>query len=211
MPRTTPYPKEDSPVTLAAIKQLIDAATQRTIDELSLRITSIETRQTAIEATSSQQQDELVRLKESHAELQQRCQLLETREEQSRRHSYSFELLLHGIPEDDQPVWPKVTAFLNDMDLATYIERIDGAVFRLGRPTMRDGNDPHPRPILIRLLSRNIRAPLLERAGKKQSTNGSPYFSSHLTRLQINELRLKASSATARNSDTASATVAMER
>lgn len=188
---------EDGVVTLTAIKTIVqeavDAAVKSIVDQLSSRVTQIEERTTRLETSTANYNQNVQEIRNASIQTRDVMSRLEQAEENGRRFSYSFDLLLHGIPEDNNSVWSTVQEFLNKHNLQEFQKALEGTAFRLGKPRSNlPGSDIRPRPILIRLLSRTAKQPLLSLMGKKNVSSGSPYFSAHFTRQQLEEIRQKA-------------------
>lgn len=198
MPRAAPYtsPKEDGPVTLAAIKQIVKTSEQNLLEQLSGRMKALEDRADRVDEMTANQNKTISELQATVSDLHRKVTTLEESEEKARRHSYSFDLLLHGIAENDTADWQSVVTFLTNSNLQHQLPALEGTAFRLGRPP-NNQQDPNtrPRPILFRLVNRMARTALLSAAGKKNVAPAMPYISSHLTRGQLEQLREKATKA----------------
>lgn len=195
MPRVNPYntQKDEAPITLSAIKQIVEASSQKVVEQLSNRISVLEDRLNRIEMATTNQQKINSEVQCNMTEIQRSVLTLQQAQESALKHSYSFELLLHGIPEDETPDIELLSTFLREKNLTEFLPAIEGTAFRLGKVrTQQQGSRMGPRPILFRLLSRTARIPLLHAASKKTVPPGTPYLSAHLTHHQLVELREKA-------------------
>lgn len=135
-------------------------------------------------------------LVQSVSSCQEKIATLEEGLERNLRHGFSFDLLLHGIHEDPNEPWGHgfihVKNFLTTNNATDLLPHCEEFAHRLGpaRPVPPDPSlQPRPRPLLFRLKSRSSRTEFLQRFNKKTRPQGSPYISSHLTKLQIAELR----------------------
>lgn len=197
MPRVTPYsvPKDDTPVTLSSIKQIVEQAVETAIksvmEQLNTRVSVLEQKCSAIDSTISTNEQDIADIKVKEKSTHNKISSLETAVESARRHSYSFELLLHGVTENENQTseWETVQSFFNKHNLQEFLAALEGTSYRLGKP--RD-DATRPRPILFRLITRTARGPLLAKAGKKALSPNEAYLSAHLTKLQLEDLRKKA-------------------
>lgn len=190
-PRSAPYSKDEPALTYSVIKQLIDAGIQRAIDTISDRFTLMETRVTTVEEKSESVQQNLNKLSQETVLLSKKYSELKTSSEMALRHAFSFEFLLHGIPEANQATsdWPAVQEFLTLHNLHEIIPHLDGVAYRLGRPRERSDR---PRPIVVKDSSRRYQQKIIATAGKKCVPSGSPYCSPHFTKLQLDNIRSNA-------------------
>lgn len=190
-PRPTPYSKDEPALTYTVIKQLIEDGIQRAINTISDRFAAVENRVVTIEEKTKKVQEDQTKLSQETTSLAERYAELKTSTELLRRHAFSFEFLVHGIPESDQTTsdWLTVQGFLTHHNLGEVIPQLDGVAYRLGRP--RETSD-RPRPIVVKDSSRRCIQTILTKTGKKNLPVGSPYCSPHLTKLQLENIRIRA-------------------
>lgn len=193
--RTAPYTKEEPALTYSSIKQLIDSGIQRAIDTLTERFVAVEQRLTSVEEKSNKAQEGVTALSLKVDDLSKKYDRLNNSAERSMRHAFSFELLLHGVPETETSKtnmessdWAVVKDFLLNQNLGNVIPQLDGVAYRLG--PAREKTD-RPRAIVVKDSSRRCRDILISKAGKRNMAPGEPYFSPHYTKQQLQEIRNK--------------------
>ena len=170
------------------VKQSIVALTEK-LTTLDKRLTAVEQQQAQSANCGKTQETEIANLRAAL--------------EQSRRHSYTFDVLLHGVKEQQGEDWQaamdKVKSYLQ-VNAAGAIRELEGYGHRLGPPVRDDpvtAENPggvRPRPIIFRMRSRAAAKSLIEACGKNNRPNSDirgPYCSHHLTPLQMANVREK--------------------
>lgn len=184
------------PVTIEQMRALFDEKLEplmTQITAISVRMDSMETTQATLEANQKQQADQAARLRT-------RITSLEAAVDRYQRHSFSFDILLHGVAETSNEDWKVsmglVRAFLQDKGLQQFISKLEGYGHRLGpAQTTLARSLPtgikRSRPICFRMLSRADQQELVSLCGKNSVSKGAPYLSNHLSKEQVNQIRKK--------------------
>lgn len=161
----------------------------------------LQDRHDRLECENRQLKQDNVTLKATVATLQHQVKTQNDATEKLKRHSFSYDLLLHGVPENDaessESLLTTVTQYLTDKDQARFIPDMEGYVHRLGpkkhQPTPNatittDDVQLRPRPLLFRMRCRAAQSTLVNTLSKR-SIQAGPYLSSHLTPAQMDDLR----------------------
>lgn len=187
-------------VMMTEIKKMIDAA----IEEISARtqtgLQQLHTRLDSLSAENGALREELTTLKTECDRKELRLQALTADIERMKRHSYAYDVLLHGIPEQpsDSPenLAGIVSSFLTNHGGDTLLQDVELYAHRLGpvrRALTSTSTSPtlRPRPIIFRMRSRSTQTALVEKLSKRNCQKDSPYLSHHLTPGEIEKLKLK--------------------
>lgn len=179
------------------VKPCIENSTQHIlsrITELTTQLHAVDTRVTTLEIRHNQHDSAIMSLRSDISAIRDEATAARSSAssalseiEQARRFSYSFEVLIHGVPEDSGPEFDIAHSFFESKGLGHCLPMLEGSAYRLGKTKKTD----RPRPVVVRLLSRAVKGELILKAGRKAVQDKSPYVSSHSTKQQLDEWRAR--------------------
>lgn len=192
---------DQTTINLTSFRILLEetiAPLKSSIDSLKMEVQAVTSKVATLSLSQATHSKEIASIQENSKLLHTKINRLEDQMEKNLRHSFSSDILLHGIQEDPSEEWTDsmrhVRTFLTSCHAETSVPDCDGYAHRLGpRRTTSHNQDSSivlkPRPILFRLLSRSSRFELLTKLGKHNRPQGAPYLSSHLTPTQVQHLK----------------------
>lgn len=191
----------------AAVKK-IHTEMQSGFERLNLRFDHLNQEHTQLKNIVTKMQTELT----------EKNELIEANKRQIeslKRHSYAFDVLLHGVPEKPSEDWrvsmDLVKQFLTTHGCSSSFSELEDYGHRLGPRKQKQNQDlqsdaahlpvERPRPILFRMRSRPAQIQLVTALGKSKLASGHQYLTNHLTPGQIENLKSKHRSGLKRGQD----------
>lgn len=189
-----------NPQLIAEFKALLDAATSQLNAQMPIGFQQVNERLDRMTAENKQMKEDIDVLRNDLA-VKERNILAQSKEiERLRRHSYAYDVLLHGVPEqnkeDSKSLALKVSSFLTARGHGNVLSEMEHYAHRLGPSKPRhlsstDVTTSRPRPIVFRMLSRATQFCLVTSLSKSTARKGEPYLSNHFTPTQILEFKQK--------------------
>lgn len=185
---------------LRKFTSIVEKAVEQLREEMKTGFATLQERLDKLQDENRHLKIENKAIKTEMDKLQQRVKVQEETMERFRKHSYSYDVLLHGVPEDTNEnadsLATTVTNFIKGKVPAKYMADVEMYVHRLGPKKLTlpspDGTtaDVRPRPLIFRMKSRSSQSVLVATLSKRNVKDG-PYLSSHYTPRQIEEFKNK--------------------